>query len=1007
LTARCSLGFQKAARAARDILKIASGDGARALRLAGYLTSSPDPAGALSHLTRFVQSRDLPPTDETLRVLALLFGHSPYLAEVLQVDPGALPEAMGSRRRPAPAAETYRAALRRALRGVSEDPRWRALRAFKDRRMAGIALRDFMKEWTLPEVTEQISFLADAILEESLDTVLREMTSVYGQPSGYDESGRRQRATAVILALGKLGGVELNYSSDVDLLFVYSHDGETRGLGKDPSTVIPNKEFFTRVAEAFTRRLTSSDGSGWILRVDWGLRPGGKDGDLTLPLSATAGYYRTWARPWERQALIKARSVAGDLELGRRLLHEVEDLVYPEEPQTGATDAIRDIKDRIDASLASRGTVAVDLKLGRGGIREIEFNVQGRQVLHAGRDPWLREANSLKAMHRLADKGHLSRGDHAVLTSAYQFLREAEHRIQIRRNLQRSTLPSGQGEMSVLARSMGYADPAPGRATEAFLADLEQHRTMVRALYDGFLASQSQKRLELEAAPDPFLDSLSDPEAKELLRAAGWPELETLLAGVRRIARHLSPPAVPVENRRAFRQVSPVILREIPSVASPARALRNLERLLESLSVDPAGMRAFLEEPERFGPILGLFGGSQPLSELLIHRPALLLDPAFLRALATDRSMAAHASALAARLQKCGSFAASLAALRHYQQAELLLIGLKDLSRQITIRAARRALSDLAEGSVRGAFKAAVARHQEQGHKVVRSFVVLALGRLGYREMDYGSDLDLVFIYQTARADPDLHTRAGLLATGVVEALDTITREGPLYAVDSRLRPFGGEGEIAQSAGTLLEYLKGPAGVWEMQSYLKARPVAGDLRAGERLLRKAEQAILDRAAREDLPGAVRSMRERLRAAASNPDDDLKSGRGGTHTVQFALHYLQLAHHVPSPPRKSTLRLLRSLRDLDLISEGAYTNLFRGERFLRRLEHQLRLIQGRSVTRMPDRADLLAEVARGLDYGGTQENAVAALTRDLGTHRAAIERAFDHVVPSPPSGSGRH
>ncbi len=1006
LLGRCSGAFPDPTRAAAEITRLARGASPRALKLATLLSTVPDPEGALGSLGRLSEAGRLPERDEALRALILLAGHSAWLAEVIQVDGRALEAAIEARRQPVPAADGVREALRRSLRTSSPGGFWRSLRSFKERQIAAIALRDFHREWPMTEVVEQLSFLADAIVAEALGRALSEAMAEFGAPLGYDASGRRKKATATVMALGKLGGLELNYSSDVDLLFLYSHDGETRGAGSDPATVITNKEFFTRVAEILTRGLSAPEGGGWILRVDWGLRPGGKDGDLALPLHATVAYYRTWARPWERQALIKARTAAGDGRLGRRFISQIQELVYPRAPEADATDAIRVMKDRIDASLAGSGRTGFDLKLGRGGIREIEFHVQGLQILHAGPDPWLRDPNSQRALHRLAERGHLSRAEHATLTAAYQFLREAEHRIQIRQNLQRSTLPSDERELVILARAMSYADLAPGRAAEMFLADLDRHRGEVRQLYDAFIASQSQKRLERPIAPDLFLDPMSDSEMMEILSGAGCSDPGALVVVIRRARRHLTAPSVPVENRRAFRQVTPVILRGITSVASAPRSLRNLERLLESLAVDPAGMMAFLERPERFAPILRLFGGSQPLSDLLIHRPALMLDPAFDRALASDRTLTAHVAAVRARVRSGGSFAGNLAALRHYQQEELLLIGLKDLSRQMNIRAVRRALTDLAEACVRGAYAAAVSGMRFEGRPVPRHVSVLGLGRLGYREMDYGSDLDLVFLYHAAGADAATHAAACDLATRVVEALDTITREGPLYAVDTRLRPFGAEGEMAQTSASLLDYLREQAGVWEMQAYLKARCVAGDLRAGERAVRRAEQAILERASREDPGAAIRAMRERLRAASEHPDEDLKSGIGGTYAIQFTLQYLQLRHHVPSPPARNTLRLMRTMRDLDLIGEKSYTLLFKAERFLRRLEHQLRLIHGRSVTRIPENRDLLAEVAAGLGYDGPPEEAVESLGRDLRANRAAAEEAFERVI-SPGAAGGRH
>jgi glutamate-ammonia-ligase adenylyltransferase len=996
LTQSCARVFEDSRRASADLLRIAGGSGERAGALLTLLGAVPDPDAALTCLARFTRTSPLPAGDEERRALLQVFGHSLYLTELILEDPSIFEQAMESRRRSIPTPEELEGRLGELCGGRPREERWRALRRFKEQCLLSIALRDFLSEWPLAEVTEQLSLLADTLLGAAVRFVLEEVESRYGKPTGYDEEeGQRQDASAALLALGKLGGRELNYSSDVDLLFLYSHDGETQGIEGQPRTVITNKEFFTLVAQGLTRRLASAPGGGWILRVDWGLRPGGKDGDLTLPLEAALAYYRSWARPWERQALIKARSVAGDPALSQRFIHAVQGLAYPENPGGAATDSIRVMKDRIDASLAARGTAASDLKLGRGGIREIEFSVQGRQILHAGRDAWLRESNSMRALHKLAEKRHLSRTEFGALAAAYEFLREAEHRIQIRRNLQRSTLPSAPREMRVLARTMGHTDPNPSRVPEGFLVELDRHRATVRSHYDAFLASQSQERLEEVPSPNPFLDPLDESEAIRSLAAEGWPDPPALLGTVRRIARHLAPPAAPAAVRRLFRLATPVILREGAALARPAHALRNLERLIESLAVDSPALGRFLERPERLAAILRLLEGSQPLSNLLIHRPQLLAEPAFERALAADRNLRTHMEAISKRLEGKSSFVERLAGLRLYRQGETLLIGIKDLSNQLTLRAAIRALSELGEACVRGALRSAREALVGEGEDRVPGFCVLALGRLGYREMDYGSDMDLVFLYRAPDDAAGAHASANDLAGRVVEALATITREGSLYAVDTRLRPFGSEGELAQPSEALLRYLGQRAGVWEMQSYLKARAVAGDLRLGERLLRRAERVILDRARREDLAGAIREMRDRLREAGAPPSEDLRSGDGGINTVGFTLQYLQLRHHVPSPPRKSTTRLLMALRDLDLVDADSHAALYKGHRFLRRFEHQLRLIHGRAITRVPRSGDLLAEVARGMGYTGESQTALLA---DLGRRRAEIEEAFDRIVP---------
>ena len=997
LEERCAGLFENPPLAARELRRISQGARDGGDRLLDLLAAVPDPDGALAHLHRFARLRPLPAGEESLRALCQILGHSDYLSDLVLSDPSRFDAALGARGRSIPTSADHRGAARAAVGGAAGDGRWRLLMRYKDQATLDVALRDSLREWSLPEVAEQISFIAGAILAQAVEMIDEDLRSRHGPPACVDEEGRRQDASAVLVALGKLGGRELNYSSDVDLLLVYSIDGETRGIEGKPRSAIGNKEFFTLLAQILTSRLSSPPGGGWLLRPDWGLRPGGQDGDLTLPLPATLAYYRSWARPWERQALIKARPVAGDLELGRQFLAELQEIVYPASPPPDAIDAIRHMKDKIDASLAGLGAVGEDLKLGRGGIREIEFSIQGRQILHAGGDAWLREANSLHALHRLAERGHLPRLEHRALADAYLFLREAEHRIQIRRNLQRSALPADGKEKRVLARAMGHLEPAGPRAVDEFLALLHTHQDAVRSHYDAFLAAQAQELLDLGPAPDPFLDPMGEAEVQGQLEQAGWSSAGTLTGIVKRIARLLTPQASSAAVRRAFRRLTPILMRQGVRLGNAPRALRNLERLLESLTVDENRLQYFLERPERLPAILRLLEGSQPLSNLLIHRPELIGEQSFENALAAEPSLRAHQTNAAARVAGGQSLARMMAELRRYQQAETLLIGLKDLSHQLSLRTACRALSVLAEACLRVALDVAAEAEgiPRQEGRPFAGFCILALGRLGYREMDYGSDLDLVFLYRAGPGDAEAHARANALAARVHEVLTTITREGALYAVDTRLRPFGSEGELAQPAESLVQYLRGPAGVWEMQSYLKARSVAGDIKIGQRLMRRAERAILDRATREDLAGAVRAMRDKLRAASLRPGEDLRSGPGGTHTIQFALQYLQLRHHVPSPPRKSTLKLLTALRDLALIDDDSYAALFKGERLLRRFEHQLRLIQGRAITQIPSNAEIQSEVARGLGY--PSERAEAMLD-DLGESRRDVEAAFDRIVP---------
>jgi [glutamine synthetase] adenylyltransferase / [glutamine synthetase]-adenylyl-L-tyrosine phosphorylase len=1005
LLAVCRRVLIDPARGEADVTRIAASGASDDLlrRVARVLPDLPDPDLALIHLERYCREAPPPGDPDTLTALMTLLGFSPYLAEAILNDSGYLPELLRAQRQDAWGVAEYRDAVARWRRIMrSEDP-WDALRSYKRRVNLRIALRDLQRRATFPEIAREISHAADALVESALEMATVDLLASHGRPQAHDPAGRIVDAGMTVLALGKLGGQELNYSSDIDLLFLYSRDGETSGAPGHPETQIGNKEFFTGVAERLARGLGHIGAEGQVFRVDCRLRPGGRDGDLVVPLEAAVAYYRTWARPWERQALIKARHCAGDAALAARFLSEVEPIIYPEEADPVVADSVRSMKDRIDAELARRGIAPFHLKLGRGGIREIEFTAQALQLVHGGKEPWLREPNTLLALHRLTDKGLLSLSEYGALTAAYVFLREAEHRLQLHRNLQRSVMPSTARDRRVLARSLGFRDAVHQQEAAAFGARLEEHREAVRGTYDAVLARLSQATLEESASADPFLDGMSDRDVADHLAAQGVRDAGSLLGSVQSLARLLASPAASPSARRAFRHVTPVILRELAEVHAPVRALRTLERFLTSLALDKVELQRLFDRREIFGPLMRLFAGSPVLSSILVHRPALVLEEGFGSEVARGRDVDEHISHLLPSLETLPDSRDIAAPLRVYQRTQILYIGLKDLNQQAGPNLVQRALTALAEAILRVCV-AASARLTgwpvgEGTH--TPGLIVLGLGKMGYREMDYASDLDLIFLYEAGAGPPAArHASANLLAQRAVEMLTSMTREGALYPVDMRLRPFGGEGELAQPVEQVLPYMETTAGVWEHQSFLKARAVAGDLTAGEETVLALEQAAFQCAAREDPGPAIREMRERLRQAAGTVEGrpDIKMGEGGLASIQFAVQCLQLRHRIPSPPFKRTTRLLSALKGAGVLDERGYRSLFTGFQFLRRLEHQLRLAQGRALSLLPESTDLLEELSVAMGYVPEEEQpARVRMLADLERHRRRVESVSRRVL----------
>lgn len=983
---------------------------ADASRLSHVVARLPDPSGAVAVLRRMPLGRR-PSDPERLRLLLTIGGYSPFLGRLLAGNPdfleGLSPGGPGAAPR---TREDLHEDLARfqALHAASAHAT--VLRRFKQREYVRIALADFLGTADFAAITRALSLLADVLLDRAVRLALAPLQARFGLPTSRDDQGQLEDARFVVMALGKLGGEELNYSSDIDLMYVFSRDGETSGAGTEGRGAISNREFFTRLAREATHLIAGRDPEGQVFRVDLGLRPGGKDGDLIISLGAAIAYYRSWAENWERQALIKARPAAGDLDLGRRLVALVEPLIYPPRPDPYLTLEIGAMKDRMDAQISAEGRADTDVKLGRGGIREIEFAVQALQLQHGGQDPWLRQGNTLLALHRLADKGYLSHSEWASLSKAYVFLRDLEHRLQLGEDRQTSTLPGSVRELEILARRMRLGDPAPGKEVTVLETELAAHRGIVRAFYDSVVGRAAQPRID-DQTPDLWLDRMDEATLKETLLMSGFAEPATALRPVKLIRRVLQSAALSPELRRALRKAGPAIVQAATSTQSPRRALDNLEKLISSVAATPMRLLRFVSRREVLGPTIRLLAGSDLLAGLVIRQPSILRRLENRVWILKDPGAGPYRRALQEAVRRPGGRHARADRLRRRQQEALAAIAIRDINRQATLRETLKGLSDLADATLDAVMNLArdelAARGQRPPARL--RLAILALGRLGYRELDYGSDLDLVFLHDGAGGE-EAEGRVALLrwCESIVRILSTLSREGQLYRVDLRLRPSGREGGLVTSLASLRDYFLTTAEVWEMQSFLKARPAAGDRELGRRAVESIEELILERALEMGAPvlaRAVRDMRVRLEestAGCAEREPSLKLGRGGLLQIRFAIEFLQLSRGVSSPDDKDTLRLLAHLHALGHLQERHFQALYEGYVFLRALEHQLRLIHDPPPDRLPDDPGRLAEVAAALhsssmvDPGGAQR-----LREALRERREAVSRAYEAVVTSDP------
>jgi len=884
------------------------------------------------------------------------------------------------------------------------------LARFRRRELLRVYLHDIRRTTTLVETTEELSNLADAVLRYALGLAQQELENLYGSPQCTDDRGRTTAAAVVVVALGKLGSRELNYSSDIDLLFLYSGEGETTGAGERGA--VTNREFFCKLAERVSRIAGGRAGEPAAYRVDLRLRPHGRDGALAVSLSEALRYYRESAHPWELQALIRARAAAGSHTLFARFADALRARVYrPDETVARALKHVRLAKQKIDRFRRdeSRG---FNVKLGRGGIREIEFVAQALQLAHGGRDTWLHAPHTLISLGRLADRHLINERERTELSDAYTFLRAVEHRVQMEHGLQTHAVPDDAERRSLLARRMRFDGP---RALEEFDRALRLHTSNVSRAFRRVFGDADEDDVDDSNARGPedasSLDANADEEVEAGAASAQSPasirgpraaeaEAAQALAAAKVFARHVRGREEFDAGRLAFD--SEGLAREMRGWAAhalnPRRALAMLARIAASLEKSGEAVELSMNALRE---LVRICGASELFGEMLTSAPALIPSVATDTAKVSARD---HRSIMRAAVDAEAAFGAELSALRRAWTHLVVEIGARDVAGDLTPAESNALQTSLAAASINVALLVARRELARRFGRLAAGprLAALGLGRLGSGGVDYGSDLDIVLVYDEDSASPV----AGLtreqayarLVELLVVALSSLTRDGYLYRVDLRLRPDGKNGALASASRAFVEYLRARADVWEWLAYVKLRAVAGDLEFGRAVESRARAAIHDAALASDgdvLRAETRRVRERLeRERAASRETDIKYGPGGMLDVYFAVRYLQLRDRLPDDEgERSTRATLLRLRDSGSMSAEDFDSLCEGYALLRELDHHLRLLVGRS-TRLPSAQDhpLLSDLARRAGYAS-----VPALSDDLAARMSAVRAAYERIT----------
>jgi [glutamine synthetase] adenylyltransferase / [glutamine synthetase]-adenylyl-L-tyrosine phosphorylase len=955
-----------------------------------------DVAHVLAGLERLLPALGLAKEAGPLAV-ALLQG-SESLGRLLALRPGLLAWLDGAHlEQPWPRARTLAAARGSVARVAVGDRETlhRRLRRFKARAQLRLAARELWAGTPSQEVGREQADLAEAVLRAALPPLEAALRLRHGTPAPEGFS---------VLGLGKLGGEDLNFSSDVDLVYLYRADGETSG-GTEGS--LPNVAYYTRLAEGLTRALSLVTEDGFCFRVDLGLRPEGRAGPAVLSLAAALQYYERAGRTWERAAWVKARGVAGDDGLAAALLHGLEPFLWRRSLDFGAVDALRALKAEIDL----RGKASADdVKLGPGGIREVEFFAVALQLLHGGKLPLLRAGPTLQALRRLAEAGLLTQRDADALSDGYLFLRRVENRLQMVEEQQTQRLPSGEKDRLRLARTLGLPSVA------ALDAELARHRGFIASAFKTLLGQTARQ----EVPDEPLLAlaqdaELSDAKRHEALQARGFADAEAALRSLERLRRTLSTAAL--QEGPGPGVPATVLLSECARSPDPDQALFFLAEFLGTLVAPLGYLRLLLQRPAVARKLIGLFGQSAFLSGYFVRNPELLDVLVQAEGANPHKPVAQIAAELGGRLARSPMDEERLGAMRRFKNEEVLRIGLGDISSDLDVPEVAAQLSSLADAVLDAClFMAETELRERFGAPRLRdggraALAVLGLGKLGGGELGYHSDLDLLFVYQGGGADEETAggTRGSVghpeyfarLVQRLLSLLTVQLREGRLYQVDARLRPSGNQGTLVVSEVAFHEHHEKRAQLWERQALVKARAVAGDARFGAALLAQVvEPLVYGRALPAGAAEDIRRLRQRMEvevAGETAGELDPKAGHGGLVDVEFATQYLQLLHggRLPAVRGPNTLQALEALRAAGVLAQEDARTLRAGYLFHRRVENRLRLVHGRALTRLPTAGPPLALLARRLGHGGADPGGafLAAYRKQTAAVRAAYNRVL--------------
>ncbi len=867
-----------------------------------------------------------------------VLGSSPYLTDLAARDPARLARILASD--PAQRIEALIAETQN-VETQDEAELMRLLRITKQEAALVIALADLAKVWDMPEATRALTRIADATLSAAVRFTLR-AAALAGKIELADQRDPERGSGWIFLGMGKGGAYELNYSSDIDLIVFFDR---SRARPADPSEDV---DFFVRLTKRIVKIMSERTADGYVFRTDLRLRPDPGATPIAIPLEAALSYYESMGQNWERAAYIKARPAAGDIFAGEQFLQELAPFVWRKYFDFAAIADVHSIKRQIHAH-KGHGKIAVaghNIKLGRGGIREIEFFVQTQQLITGGRDRRLRGRSTLAMLDQLVESGWVAPQARDDLRDAYLFLRDVEHRIQMVADEQKHALPETEEGVAVIGRMMGfegYADFA-----EALLKRLDVVQSHYAKLFE------SAPQLTSSAGNLVFTGDDDDPGTIETLVDMGFANPKTVTATIRgwHFGRYAATRSTVARER--LTELTPILLEAMAATENADAAFLAFDKLISKL---PAGVQLFsllVSQPRLLNLLAAIMGAAPKLAETISRRPRVLdalLEPAFFENVPSQAELDQR---LAEQFLEARSYEDALDRARIFGQEQKFLIGVRILTGSVSVAEAGFAYTRLAETLISRLFTL-VCDEFARIHGTIEggAAAVVAMGKLGGREMTAASDLDLMLLYD---ADPLAESKGagrpistqqyyGRLTQRLISALSAPTAEGLLYEVDFRLRPSGNSGPIAVSLAAFSDYQAHEAWTWEHMALTRARVIAGPEAFANRVEATIRAALMTPRDPQKLKDDVLSMRRRIeKEKGSGSPWEVKQVPGGLVDIEFIAQYLMLRHGPQHPELFSTTATvaLEHLKDAGFLDSGAAGALAEASRLYQGLTQLMRL-----------------------------------------------------------------